>query len=151
MNKKELKNKEKTKLKSFRDILQYLYFRFSYFYEKKESPVGAEVRGFSVLGTLFIFKYFTTLFFLNRTFLSIYVDKILKVESNLEKYTKVILSLIIILGLVYYAIGKPTYWELRVRFKEEPINQRNKRGWIIVSYIIFTIILFAFSIYVNQK
>ena len=58
MNKKELKNKEKTKLKSFRDIIQYLYYRFSYFYEKKESPTGAEIRGFSVLGTLFVVKYF---------------------------------------------------------------------------------------------
>lgn len=151
MNKKELKNKEKTKLKSFRDIIQYLYYRFSYFYEKKESPTGAEINGFFVLGTLFVIKYFTILFFLNVTYLSVYVDKILKVESKLEKYIKVIISLIIILGLVYYAIGKPTYWILRTRFNEEPINQRRKRGWIIVGYIIFTISLFVFSIYVNQK
>ena len=57
---------------------------------------------------------------------------------------------LVIFIILYYSLGK-SYDGIYLKYLNETFEQRKKRGWNIVLYIIITFVMFAFSIYIMEQ
>ena len=144
-------------ISSFREVVQYMYYRFSEFYKRTEglnSPY--KFSGFTFLCFLLMLNIGSLISFLAETFLGEYIDEILKfpyVFFEHKKTARIIfggIGVIIVLGILHLLMGRETYLEIYEKFHKEMPEQRKKRKWFIILYMILTPILFIVAVSIKH-
>ncbi|GET47102.1 hypothetical protein [Capnocytophaga felis] len=137
------------KIKNFREVVQYVYYRFVEYYKRKEgwdSPY--KFSGFCLFAFLFIFNIFSIITFLYITILEKYLYRFLELPYKIADYKFGIKLLygggiaIISSIILYLLLGKTSYEEIYNKFQKETPKQRKKRKWFIIAYMILTAIIF---------
>ena len=137
------------KIKNFREVVQYMYYRFSEYYKKREGWESSyKFSGFILLGSLFIFNFFSISILFEETYIIRYTDHLLDSlynfsENNLLRKLIFGGGIAIISSIILYLLlGKISYEEIYDKFQKETPQQRRKRKWFIIAYMILTAITF---------
>ena len=137
------------KIKNFREVVQYMYYRFSEYYKKREGWESSyKFSGFILLGSLFIFNFFSISILFEETYIIRYTDHLLDSlynfsENNLLRKLIFGGGIAIISSIILYLLlGKISYEEIYDKFQKETPQQRRKRKWFIITYMILTAITF---------
>ena len=144
------------KIKNFREVVQYMYYRFVEYYKRKEgwnSPY--KFSGFTLLAILLMFNVGSIVFLLETT--PFRIDLGLEIPpvlfNELRWLGKIVIggTIAIISSVVIYSImGKISYEEIYNKFQKETPKQRKKRKWFIIGYIIFSVLFFISSVLIME-
>lgn len=154
--KKHIQDYHMVTISSFREVVQYMYYRFSEFYKRTEGENSPyRLSGFILLCVLLMFNVFSIIYLLEIT--PFRVDFGFDIPSILFKELrwlgKIVIggSIAIISSIVLFRLlGKESYSEIYKKFYKEVPKQHRKRKWFIILYIILSILFFILSIYIME-
>ncbi|WP_198537147.1 hypothetical protein [Capnocytophaga cynodegmi] len=137
------------KIKNFREVVQYMYYRFSEYYKRKEGLYSSyKFSGFSLLVIIIYFNFLSIIILFYNTYIGNYIDKFLDFPFTLSE-NKLVGRLLYSIGwfaifsyLTYLLLGKISYEEIYDKFQKETPKQRKKRKWFIIAYMILSAITF---------
>ena len=144
------------KIKNFREVVQYIYYRFSEFYKRTEGThTSYKFSGFTLLVALLIINISSVVYLLEIT--PFRVDFGFEIPSilftELRWLGKIIIGgcVAIILSIILFSLlGKESYLEIYEKFQKETLKQRKKRKWFIIGYIIFSVLFFISSVLIME-
>ena len=144
-------------ISSFREVVQYMYYRFSEFYKRTEGThTSYRFSGFLLLLTILYFNILSTVLFLSNTYIGKYIvnllDTLYRITDD-KLFQRIVFggTVGIILSIVLYImLGKESYLEIYEKFHKEMPEQRKKRKWFIILYMILTPILFIVAVSIKH-
>lgn len=137
------------KIKNFREVVQYVYYRFVEYYKRKEGLYSSyKFSGFILLTISLMVNIYSIITILYMTCLEEYIHIILSFPFTLsenELVGKLLYGTIVFTifsYITYLLLGKISYEEIYDKFQKETPKQRKKRKWFIIAYMILSAIIF---------
>ena len=132
------------------NLWEYTYYRVTILYSNAEKSAGFKANmdtGASVVTTC-IFLNIESVMFLILPLL--FGNDLIELIDNFLFICFHILLYIIILLLSLYILEKKRHKIIFKQYSEDTLRQRKFRGWVVITYIVFSIIIIGISISIGK-
>lgn len=156
--KKHIQDYHMVTISSFREVVQYIYYRFSEFYKRTEGThTSYRFSGFLLLLAILYFNILSTVLFLSNTYIGKHIvnllDTLYRITDD-KLFQRIVFggTVGIILSIVLYImLGRESYLEIYQKFHKETLQQRKKRGWFIAIYMVLTPVIFIIAVFIKHR
>jgi hypothetical protein len=132
------------------NLWEYTYYRVTILYSKAEKSAGFKANmdtGASVVTTCIFFNLESMMFLILPL---IFGNDLIELIDNFFFICFHILLYIIILLLSLYILEKKRHKIIFKQYSEDTLRQRKFRGWVVITYIVFSIIIIGISISIGK-